>query len=617
MLDEIANVGKEKTGWDAPDFPDPQAVEQVATAGKPTILLTPDNEPGIVEQVVIAVGGLSRFDDPELDVYCRAGQLVRVLPSESPAAPVGSVAISPIPKPVIRELIAQAVDLQKVVVNRKGKESLKPASPPEWLVRSVAERGYWAGQVRPLEQVCTAPTLRPDGSILQTQGYDRPTGLIYRPSCDYPPVPQSPSESEVAESIARLLDVVTDFPFESGSDKSAWLAMVLTMIARPVIQGCAPMFPIPANIRGAGKSMLVDAASLISYGTTAARQTFTNDKDEQRKLITSVAIAGARCLLFDNLGVKLSGDALDAALTSHTWTDRVLGGSATVTLPMRTVFCATGNNLVYGSDLARRVLPIRLMSPEENPEERTGFRHPDLLRHVREHRARLAVDALTIVRAFIAAGKPSQPGGQFGSFESWSEIVRGAIVWAGLDDPLATRETAKAQDDDRETLGLLITALDESDHEGTGLTVKQLEKQSNAEDASEALLSLVGTHCPRGFNARTIGELLKKFKGRNAGGKFIEGRHGHGRVMRWRIIGGGWSGGSGGSVLSPLSQITPGGKNPSGAGIDPPDHPPHPASEKPCPRCGHRGMTSQPVESGWLNWDCPRCGHVKPERVKA
>lgn len=545
---------------------------------KKPILLRPEQEPEIVERVVAVLGKLQSDTDPELNLFCRYGALVRVLPNESPSAPPGSIEIQTIPKAVVRELIGAAVSLE-----RPGKMEFgvlgppRPASPPDWLVRSVAERGYWAGKIRALEGVTTAPTLRADGSILQTPGYDKATGLLYRPSQAYEPIPELPTTGQVCASVKSLLDVVADFPFEATPDRSAWLALVLSMIARPAVDGCVPLFAVTANIRGSGKSLLVDAASLIAYGHKAARQSFSIDREEQRKLITAVVVAASPCVLFDNLSVRLGGDALDGALTSQLWTDRILGESRSATLPMRTIFTATGNNICFGSDIARRVLPIRLASPEENPEERTDFYHPDLLGYVAGNRARLAVDALTIVRGYIAAGRPEQPGGAFGSFEAWSALIRGALVWAGLDDPLLTRETAKAQDDDSETLSLLVTALDESDTEGSGLTVKQLQRSADTEGASEALLALVGSHCPKGFNARTIGELFKKFRNRAFRGFRIEGKYGHARVMRWRAVridvdgGSGWCGGSLSTGTGGISRY----EKVIAVETDPPD-PPHP-----------------------------------------
>ena len=63
----------------------------------------------------------------------------------------------------------------------------------------------------------------------------------------------------------------------------------------------------------------------------------------------------------------LGGASLDALLTGDRWKDRELGGSRTVDLPARVVWAATGNNLRYRSDIARRVLLVRLDSQLELP----------------------------------------------------------------------------------------------------------------------------------------------------------------------------------------------------------------------------------------------------------
>ena len=55
--------------------------------------------------------------------------------------------------------------------------------------------------------------------------------------------------------------------------------------------------------------------------------------------------------------------------------------------------------------------------------------------------------ALTILRGYCAAGRPAQGFKPWGSFEQWSDLVRGAIVWAGEPDPADTREELRAEND--------------------------------------------------------------------------------------------------------------------------------------------------------------------------
>jgi hypothetical protein len=47
-----------------------------------------------------------------------------------------------------------------------------------------------------------------------------------------------------------------------------------------------------------------------------------------------------------------------------------------------------------------------LNCPDEHPEERTGFKYPDLLGYVTSNRGELLAAVLTILRASFVAGKP-------------------------------------------------------------------------------------------------------------------------------------------------------------------------------------------------------------------
>lgn len=354
---------------------------------------------------------------------------------------------------------------------------------------------------------------------------------------DFPRVPESPSREDASAALASLYQVICDFPFASVADKSAWVSLVLSMIARSCVNGCVPMFPVTANIRGSGKSMLVDAASIIAYGHPAARHTFAGDDKEMRKVITSLAMRGASSVLFDNLNVQLRGGALDAALTATTWNDRILGESKhTGDLPMRIVFTATGNNLTYGTDIARRVVPIRLVSALAEPETRSNFVHRDLLGWVASERQRLAVAALTVLRGYFAAGCPLQDGGDFGFYQEWSRIIRGAVVWAGGADPLQTRESAKANDESTALLSKLLTGIKRCDS-GSGLLVKQIQSiaESGKGEGADCLREAIAEICGDKFNGRTFGKRLSSYRDRVYDGRYLTSSDAGGHLQRWRI----------------------------------------------------------------------------------
>ncbi len=97
--------------------------------------------------------------------------------------------------------------------------------------------------------------------------------------------------------------------------------------------------------------------------------------------------------------------------------------------------------MVFRGDLARRMVPIDLDAKTEHPETRSDFTHKRLLDWVRAERPRLVVAALTVLRAFYAAGCPKEPDiAEFGGFEAWSDVVCHVLLWCGWDDPWFCRK---------------------------------------------------------------------------------------------------------------------------------------------------------------------------------
>src|SRR5262249_16255834 len=163
-----------------------------------------------------------------------------------------------------------------------------------------------------------------------------------------------------------------------------------------------------SNVRGAGKGLLAAVAGIIVTGSQIPTRNYPQgrygvDVEEMRKAITAVAVAGDRMVLLDNLDGRLGDPVLDPALTTTFSQDRLPGHTTTLRPPLRGTWWARGNNATVGADTSRRVLPIRLESPEERPENRTEFRHEDLLAWVRQERRRLLTAALTILAGYCHA----------------------------------------------------------------------------------------------------------------------------------------------------------------------------------------------------------------------
>lgn len=295
-----------------------------------------------------------------------------------------------------------------------------------------------------------------------------------------------------------------------------------------------------ANIRSAGKTLLADVTGEIVSGRAMPRTPQAPDENEEIKRITAIAIEGDRLVLIDNINRPLGSGALDTVLTGTVWSERILGKSEKVSIPLLTIWYATGNNVTFKGDTARRCLHIRLDSDLEKPETREGFKHPDLLAWVHENRPRLVMAALTVLRAYCVARKPAMGFKPWGSFEGWSGLVRSAVVWAGLADPGETRAELEEVDTDGNVLVDLVAGWEELPNGvgSRGCTIAQA-LEALRDDAEEKrytrLRSALGELCPHPPGqlptARKVGYALRRFHGRVVGGRKLQMRVVHGNRL--------------------------------------------------------------------------------------
>jgi hypothetical protein len=521
-----------------------------------------DDEHRVNDEVVAEVVG-----DPA--VYQRAGQLVRVT-TETPTAGGPPVTTSPrietIPPPALRDLISRRVAFRKRTQDRE-----KPAHPPAWSVNAVSARGHWPG-ARRLTGVVPFPVVRADGSVLTAAGYDKATGLYLHWTGGAIGIPERPTLAEAKGAAARLLDVVGDIPFASDLYRGAWLAALLTPLARPAFVGPAPLFLVDANVRAAGKGLSLEVIAHIVTGHPFPVVSYpanpTHGEEELRKKITTLLMLGDRLALFDNLTGQFGDGTLDRALTGAEWQDRVLGVNDQVRLPLAVTFYATGNNVAIRADTARRVCHVRLESPHERPEERSDLKRPRLLAWVRESREHLLADALTVLRGYYAADRPDLGLTPWGSFEGWSAVVRNAVAWVGLPDPGLTRLAVREQaDETARGLSLLIDALEVIDPDRHGKTAAEIvtagEDNSPVpppvrEAVREAVETLVGK--PDG---RKLGNRLRHLRKRVVGGKYIDQAGADKRRLnRWAVFGA--------DKFHQSREHAPRAPHPLGAGASPP-----------------------------------------------
>jgi hypothetical protein len=448
-------------------------------------------------------------------------------------------------KAYLRGLLADAALWAKY---DKRSQRWEETLPPSWAVDMLHELPAW--QLPRLEGIVCTPTFRPDGSLLDTPGYDPDTGLYFHPNGHKPLVlPARPSQEDAQRALRRLKAIFRNFPFAAPHHLSAVCAAILSLLARYAIQKNVPLFAVRSTTRGSGKGLLIDVISMIVTGRTMARMAQTREEDEDRKRIITLVLSGLPAVHIDNVTAPLGSAALDAVLTGDRLPDRLLGTNEYQEAPATLVFFASGNNMQFRGDTARRVVPIDLAPIEERPDERTGFAHTPLLPRVYKYRLSLVKAALTVLKAFFVAARPRQPLTPFGSYEEWSRLIRECLVWAGELDPCMERPALETYSDtEHEDIATLLAcwhmcypttarALKDAIQDVLHLGTLQHKLPANHWDA---LREAFGAFDPRydGYHLRNhyLGQTLRRLKGRIVNQmRFVGQENKHTKVLEWRV----------------------------------------------------------------------------------
>lgn len=473
--------------------------------GLPTIRIN-DRPPREIADAAIAA--LHQTNEPPT-LFCREIALVRVIRGKDQRAVVSRVG-----EAEMRERLTRAANFAKV-----GKLGAKPANPPPKLPSDLLAADPQRWPFPALVGVIESPALRPDGTIIEIPGYDAATRLYYAPdpTIQQCPVPANPTVEDARQAAALLEEVIGDFPFAEPASKANALALPLTPIIRPAVEGCVPIGLIDAPKQGSGKSLLAELASLIATGRSAAMMGAPrrDDDGEWNKIITGLLTEGATVIVIDNIEGTVRAPSLCRALTCSTWLSRLLGTNTMLRLPQRATWIGTGNNLSVAGDLPRRCYWVRIDPKTARPEQRTGFRHPDLLAWAAVRRAELLAALLTMARAWFLAGRPPAPNvPAFGSFESWVSIVGGILAYAGVEGFLDNQESFRSkQDEESVEWENFLWALDDVFGEAPFRIAQIIERLDQSEKLLGALpsdLTSLREAKPANFSKRLAGTFRQR-----------------------------------------------------------------------------------------------------------
>jgi hypothetical protein len=406
-------------------------------SGTPIIQANRRQLPAITADALRAL--LAANDPPSL--FQRGDVLTRLRAKSDTGAPC----LETLDADAVRGLMARAAWWGK-----GGGKDMVDCPPPMDVVKDLMALPGWDG-VPVVDSVAECPVFGPDGELVVSPGYHAKARLWHSPAAglDVPPVYERPSREDVDRAKALLLvELLGDFPFADEASRAHAIAALLLPFVRRMIDGPTPLHLFDAPVEGTGKTLLVNCVTAVATGRQSEAFTEASCPDEWRKRLTAGLEEGGPFMVIDNLNRVLDTGALASVLTARVWRDRKLGFTKMLALPNAATWLASGNNTRLSREMIRRTVFCRLDAKVDAPWERTGFRHPNLPKWTRDNRGQLVWAALTLVRAWMAAGRPAGLG-LLGMFEAWVEVVGGILDVAGVPGLLANakefRQTATDQ----------------------------------------------------------------------------------------------------------------------------------------------------------------------------
>jgi len=397
-------------------------------------------------------------------------------------------------------------ELDRVALWVKPKGGL--AEPPASVVKNVLSLpGFDFPRLRAVAEV---PFFAPEGRLVIGSGYHADVGIFlhFQDGHLLRQVPAVPSSDDLKEAKRLILEeLLPDFPFADEPSRAHAVGLLMLSAIRDMIDGPTPLHAIDAPMPGTGKGLLADGVAIVATGRNIEVMTEAKDAEELRKRVTAILLAGGSIALFDNITRKLESGALAALLTAPVWSDRILGASRMVRLPIRTTWIATGNNLDFSREILRRTIWIRLDAKVPEPHRRLGFKHDPFSPWVRQQRGELLWAAFVLIQHWVAEGQPRFTARRLGSYESWGEVVGGILMEAGIEGFLGNVDPFAAHADGETATWRRFIRRWWNAHRDKAVCASSLHSI-----AVEVLTDIVGDGTERSQLIR-LGKALKKHQG--------------------------------------------------------------------------------------------------------
>ena len=438
-------------------------------------------------------------DAGDVEMYQQRGRLVRVAPTLDGSG--GGSSINEVTQQGLRQILYKVARWEKPP--KAGREHGAPChSLPRDLVAQLIETPD--ARVPELVRAVCHPIVV-DGRILFKNGYDA-VSRYYMSNCPEINLFETVSRDDAVAAAQSILDdIFGEFPFIDQASRAHALAIPLSAMLRPMT-GILPPCYITSSVAGAGKGLLIDAATAMLNGRIPC--TPPSNMEELRKRVQASLIAGSTVVKIDNLNGAVYSSFLASIFTDEEHEFRELGSHRQVKARNNAIFLINGINLSCGRELARRGIVIRLVPDEETPHLKNSFRLPGtkLVQHVLENRTDILRRLLTMIKYWIQEGC-HRSSHSLGSFESWSSIMGAVLDGAGVSGFMANKaEMESVMDTETDVWRALVLEWKER-FANKAITVAGVMELASATEVLAELGPLPGTGARS--NATKMGQRLR------------------------------------------------------------------------------------------------------------
>jgi putative DNA primase/helicase len=467
-----------------------------------------DNEHRLIQQALIDCG---------CPVYARAGELVQPIFKEDKDQQTVTAKFVRYNISRLSDVVAHhAVQFQRF---DKKENRWRDTDPPQKHMQMIIEAGHGKVYDTEVGGILTAPTMRPNGSMIIDPGYDPQTKLWYMPPSQLKLPPIGTTCAEAEQALKDLKFLIEECALVSEVDRAVALAAILTVVLRGAFT-VAPMFFFHKPWSSSGGTYLSQIVANIALGKDAVGLSVSNDANEFKKELEAAAREAQSILFLNNLTRDLESSQL-AQMTSE-------GGIGVRPFCQndQIIFCdcramtvlVNGNNVVVRGELVRRTLTARIDTGLEDPESKLYTRDP-INEFIRADRSKYLAAALTIANAYRNSKKRVK-GKVINGFPGWVRTVQEPLLWLGEADPVLSQEEAKVRDPERGALREQVDALvkhfaNDPNFEATDVYNKAIAN-GGAGPANPELFAAF-TPDKGAITCRSVGIKLAKTEGRRVG----------------------------------------------------------------------------------------------------